>query len=305
MRNMTVSKKLIAGFLIVTAFSVLLAGLGIFSGLSTNANYTYLIEKPIEREMLLAEIQFQFTMMRYRAANFAMETGNPDIITGTLTPQYQSAYDAFTEALDAYLENNNADPRRAADIKTANADNASTLRTLADQFKRESDRVREIALSGDAAGATTALRDVIPITNEINALLGNMITPAAELVASESQNMDESAVIFTIVLAGTAFVCFVISMVLAVYIARLIAKPLKDMMGYIKQAGETGNLHFRDDEWANCDRLSAGRDEIGQTMKAFTAMMRKFVHYGEAVGQVAAQDLTLEVATLGDSDTFG
>jgi methyl-accepting chemotaxis protein len=108
-----------------------------------------------------------------------------------------------------------------------------------------------------------------------------------------------------IAVAAIAVVVLNVSVFLALYISRLISRPLQDMMGYIKQAGETGNLQFRDDEWQNCDRLSQSRDEIGQTMSAFTKMMRKFVYYGEMVNHVADQDLTVTVDTLGPNDTFG
>ncbi len=100
-------------------------------------------------------------------------------------------------------------------------------------------------------------------------------------------------------------VIVIIAMFLALYISRLISKPLNDMMGYIKQAGETGNLQFTDAQWQNCDRLSSGKDEISQTMRAFTQMLRKFVYYGDVVNRVAAKDLSITVETIGESDTFG
>ncbi len=92
MKNMKVAVKLLVGFMIVTLLSVVLAGVGIFANTSLNADYEYLLENPIDRERSLRDMQFQFTMIRYRAANFAMEAGNNDIITNTLTPQFESAY---------------------------------------------------------------------------------------------------------------------------------------------------------------------------------------------------------------------
>jgi methyl-accepting chemotaxis protein len=155
---------------------------------------------------------------------------------------------------------------------------------------------------------------------ELTAYMVSTIKPAVDLAAGNfSQCMDiKSGMLDTTSAAGEGlantvliFLLFLLgvsaaaSLILAFYISGLISKPLRDMMGYIKQAGETGNLKFRDDEWANCDRLSQGRDEIGQTMKAFTQMMRKFVYDGEAVTPVASQDLRVQVETLGDRDTFG
>ncbi len=120
--------------------------------------------------------------------------------------------------------------------------------------------------------------------------------------------MDVNTALFntmTIVEIAVLAVSAAIAIFLALYISGLISKPLKDMMGYIRQAGETGNLQFHNDEWANMNKLSKGKDEIGQTMSAFTQMMRKFVYYGEALNRVAERNLTEDVDTLGPKDTFG
>jgi methyl-accepting chemotaxis protein len=135
----------------------------------------------------------------------------------------------------------------------------------------------------------------------VDRLLVDVETSALDYI-NTTVGFNELALIAVAAIAG---VVLIVSILLALYISRLISRPLQDMMGYIKQAGETGNLQFRDDEWQNCDRLSQSRDEIGQTMSAFTKMMRKFVYYGEMVNHVADQDLTVTVDTLGPNDTFG
>ena len=87
MKKMNLSTKLTLSFLIIIALSVVLAGIGVFASVSINRNYTYLLQTPIEKERNLREMKLNFTFMRFRGANFAMETENPEIITQTLTPQ--------------------------------------------------------------------------------------------------------------------------------------------------------------------------------------------------------------------------
>ncbi len=142
------------------------------------------------------------------------------------------------------------------------------------------------------------------ITPIVNGFAQSAESNALWAAETDQYTTDLNRRLLIALIAVIAF-AIVVAVLLAVHIARLISKPLNDMMGYIKQAGETGNLAFRDDEWANCDRLSQMKDELGMTMKAFTQMMRKFVYYGETVTQVADRDLTVKVEKLGANDTFG
>ena len=111
MKNLKVSIKLIIGFLVITAFSLIIACIGIFSTNSINGNYEYLIDSPLKRQLNLRQMQADFTMMRYRAANFVMNSGDTEFINETLLPQYQSAYKSFQDNYAAFIQNNNSDTR--------------------------------------------------------------------------------------------------------------------------------------------------------------------------------------------------
>ncbi len=124
-------------------------------------------------------------------------------------------------------------------------------------------------------------------------------------MVSQINSTQRSATLALWIVIILAAASLVIGVLLALIIIRGITGPLKSMMRLVLQAGETGNLHYSDEEWALCDRLSRNKDEIGQMLKAFAQMMRKFVYYGDALNQVANRDLTVVVDTLGPNDTFG
>ena len=211
--KMNLSKKLTLSFLIIIALSVVLAGIGVFASVSINRNYTYLLETPNEKERNLREMKLNFTFMRFRSANFAMETENPEIITQTLTPQLESVYSSFMELLDEYIEYNDLDTAQGQAARQQNRNNAARLRELVEQFKREADSVRAVALTGDASLATTILRNTISLATEINTLLDEMMDSAIDWVNDEAEQMGAVASILTIALVSVAVVC------IAVYIA--------------------------------------------------------------------------------------
>ena len=104
--NLKVKAKMIIGFLTVTSFSVILACVGVVSTTSTHDRYAYLIDSPIEQSTNLRGMQLEFMTMRYRAANYVMNSGDEAFINSTALVQYQAAYANFLNHLNEYMEIN-------------------------------------------------------------------------------------------------------------------------------------------------------------------------------------------------------
>ncbi len=305
MKNMKVATKLLVGFMIVTLLSVLLAGVGIFSSITINGNYTYLLDNPVVRERSIHGMQYQFTMLRYRAANFAMEGDNPNIIRETLTPQFENAYAAFTDNLNTYIDNNLNDARRDAATKAQNDANAKALGEKVNTFKAEAEHVRELSLAGDAAGATTALRNVITLTNEIGVLLDSLMAPALELVATETANTEQTSTTLMIVLAAVAVIVAVISVVLAIVISRMISRPLIVLSSFMKRAGTTGDVTLRQEDVDVIGRLGSTKDEIGEVIGNTGSFVAHVNKIADVLTTVSSGDLTPDVTLLSERDTMG
>ncbi|MDR1736796.1 MAG: methyl-accepting chemotaxis protein, partial [Oscillospiraceae bacterium] len=296
MKNLKVSAKLIASFLIVIALAVIVGVVGAFGTLTLSGNEGILYTKGVKGTFNGSGMYSVLVEQRIELRGMIIDMDQPDVVNACIDAlraredEYEMMYRDLLAAMPEMEKNVNL--KQAMDVYDG-------------QFTPIKERMISAFRAGDSRTMMSEYRQIaqsaLQVTDAIYKVMADVDKTAADLKDADSS----LTAVLIIIQFGVLLVCIAVSLIMAFYLSGIIAKPLKDMMGYIKQAGETGNLHFRDDEWANCDRLSAGRDEIGQTMKAFTAMMRKFVHYGEAVGQVAAQDLTLEVATLGDSDTFG
>ncbi len=305
MKNLKVSAKLMTGFLIVTALSVLLAVVGIFASTSINGDYTYLLNNPIERERYLRDAQYQFTMLRYRSANFAMEAGNSQIIQDTLTPQFNEAFDSLNAALEGYITNNTADPRREQSLKDQYNGDIRNIQVMAEAFRQEGLVTRELALAGEAAAATESLRDAIPVANEIVAAINELVVPAVDLVNTQSATANSTAMTLTFVLAGVAAFCAVLSIVLAIYISGLIAKPLAPLTQFMSKAGQTGDLAMTQTDVDVIGRYGKIRDEIGQTIAACAAFATRVTEVSQVLSAVAEGDLTVGINPLSDHDTLG
>jgi methyl-accepting chemotaxis protein len=82
-------------------------------------------------------------------------------------------------------------------------------------------------------------------------------------------------------------------------------RPLGMMMRFLKQVGETGNLELTDAEQKSIRATAAQKDEIGQSLSAFLQMMEHLIYCDNALRAVTNRDLTVDIKTLGESDTIG
>jgi methyl-accepting chemotaxis protein len=117
--------------------------------------------------------------------------------------------------------------------------------------------------------------------------------------------MKKTSTLVTIVLITVIVLSVVIALILAMYIARLISKPVILMSKLLDQVGSTGSLEFSDVDWRDAQKFGEGKDEIAQALNSFSATMKQFVYYGENVQTVANQDLTADIRRLGEKDTIG
>jgi len=303
MKNMKISRKLILSFLIITAFSIALACVGIFSTASVNSNYVYLLGEPVERRAYLLEMQTDFMTMRYRSANYVMNSGDAEFINGTLVPQYQGAYTDFRENLAAYIQSNNNDNRRDPVILKSNNEKAAKLDELIEQYRLASENTLKLALAGNAKSADQALKDVIPITNEIGTLMEELIVPTGTFVNESISDMERYAGAMLVVQITVTVFCLAVAIVFARYISNMISRPLGMMNKFLNRFGTAGDLEMTDGDRVSYENRN--QDEIGHCQEALYLVINRLNSISEALGKVAAGDLTADLKRLSEKDSMG
>jgi methyl-accepting chemotaxis protein len=225
------------------------------------------------------------TKLRLAGRSLAL---NQDV---SVLPEVSATMNELIEATDDFYASTKTERTRA---------HLDMLRTAADDYNNAVHAIGTAKTDSDKFVAEArAISDV---------LLGVAQDILTEIDGEVTHTLDDTISTSTatlIILTLLVVFAIIVSVIFGILIANSISKPVNDMMGYIKQAGETGNLNFRDEEWAHCNELSQSKDEIGQMAAAFTPMMRKFVYYGECLGDIANNDFTRDIKTLGDNDTMG
>ena len=103
-----------------------------------------------------------------------------------------------------------------------------------------------------------------------------------------------------IVIAGV-----VISLLLALYISRLISRPLNTLSAFMKNAGATGDITLTPEDVANISEMAKVKDEIGQAINGCAAFVGHVTNISKELESIANGDLTTDIKLLSDSDTMG
>jgi methyl-accepting chemotaxis protein len=311
MKNLKVKSKLLVSFMIILILAVAVGVCGIIA-LGTSGDSIELLSERQAESVANSRINQNVAMIRadirgvgmsmLNVDSAALDTYMEDMETTkeavlkdmvetramlhdaqaiTLFEKIQTNWNTFDEIDDRFVEY----------ISGINLDNFNNLTTS----QRQKITDETLSLISELASAAE------PLQESVASLTDRIVVLCEEQVDTSNSDVTLWTTIIIAVLAAAA----VIAVVLMLYVSGLISTPLTKMMGWLKQAGETGNLHFGDEEWALCDKLSSGKDEIGQSINAFNVFMRKVVYYGEELTRVSNNDLTVQVQKLSENDTIG
>ncbi|MDR2131719.1 MAG: methyl-accepting chemotaxis protein [Clostridiales Family XIII bacterium] len=316
MKNLKIKTKLVAGFMIIAVLTAIVGGAGIYS-LARSSSETQLLNE--RSTMAIISMRLVRNMHQQRAAYLGLtafdEIGDYETADGykeTLNSLIIE-FDEQVRDLEGRLTTEEA-KRLMGEVKAAYADFAD----LRDGFVTIMDRIAESRVvidvtsgtaAGDGTGARTNVRDALlsvvtsvgPLNDKINEL-----TDFIEAL-TDQQALDVAKVSMrtTFLTAGVLAVAIIVAVVLGLFLANGISRPVNLMMALLRQVGETGDLVFSEEMKTKTRAAAVYKDEVSLSLAAFIKMMEQLNYYGRALETVAARDLTLRVNTLGPKDTMG
>ncbi|MDR1574227.1 MAG: MCP four helix bundle domain-containing protein, partial [Clostridiales Family XIII bacterium] len=316
MKNMKIKTKLVTGFLLIALLTALVGGVGVYSITRMSAEADLLNDRST---MAVLSEQLSRNINQQRAAYLGLVAFD-EIGDYEFADRYKETMESLADdfdALSADLDTRLTLPETKAmlsEVVTEYAEFSELRGELVALMERVStsraviDETSE-NLSADAnnlrQGIGEALKSVATVASvlveDVNALttfIDNLTNEQAEGIAVTARNV-------TILSIAVLIVAVVAAVVLGLFLAAGIARPVNIMRELLVQVGETGSFVFSD-ETKNKTRAAAQyRDEVSQSLAAFVKMMDQLIVYGEMLEAVAARDLTVRVNTLGKDDTMG
>lgn len=130
------------------------------------------------------------------------------------------------------------------------------------------------------------------------------LTSIDEAVTSQVNRTSSSALTAFTSIIIIASISLAFAVIIAIILMRGITNPMNVMHNVIRKVRETGILKFTEQEKAELSS-AASKDEIGQSIEAFSGMMDRFAELADNLEVIAGGDLSVSVKAVSHDDTMG
>jgi len=297
MKNLKVAKKLIISFLIIITLTATVGAIGIIGMQQIATGSTELYKDQLIPIVDMSYAREYFQRMRVQSRNMAISTGDLALVNS-----YAEDYLAREQQFLYFFDKFRPFLTTAEGIRMAN-EVYDLFRTV---FKPGMDAVTEGAREGLS---TEALMEIMEKTTEAaDQITANMDT-ILEVRISQSESVEQSNAAMSLSLLTAIIVVLIIAIAiaafLAIYISRLISKPLTVLSAWMKNAAQTGEIVLSGEERRKIETLGKIKDEIGETIKYTGEFVFELVSVAEELRIIAGGDLTHTVNMVSDKDTIG
>lgn len=298
MKNMKMKNKLLLGFSLVALLTAILGITAIAIMNDIDDDYTYIAEAEMPGLYYLGQADSNLRSERSEMRAMLIYTLKGD-------------RQALQSKIDQLMNNRTLVRENMLSFKAlyendpVEMESYNNLKQEYETYSESVDEYINICNSGDADAAYSYMASFAAEADKVLELLDIMTANRSALAAATSQSasalVDASNIIILVILIAAVL----IAILLGLYIARIICRPLLVMLDVAKQVGETGSLQFPEAKVQEVRGFAAYRDEIGQTIAAFVAMMDSIIAKSSVLERVAAGDLRVQVERESEQDTLG
>jgi methyl-accepting chemotaxis protein len=295
MKNLKVSVKLISGFCIVAALTIIVGILGVTSLISTDSAY---FDGIVENGYPLATMGDALLGLQSACTKLVilLQSDN-DEASRTVEASMFGFLEEFELSIEKYR-----DSVTSADVR---------------QPFEEGIRIYESSVKPEFSNAAAnkarlSETEIEALVIAVNATIDGVAEKFAESMDAKLANLDKlnidntanSKRTFAIVL----IICIIsagIALFLGFYISGIISKPLKTLSAFMKRAGTTGDISLSPEDVKIIQNFSLIKDEVGQTIASSAQFVGHISNSANNLDLIANGDLTVNVDTLSDKDVIG
>ncbi len=298
MKNMKITAKLVTSFMIVIALAILVAGAGIIGMSKMNSADDNLYKNNVVAIESICYTDIAFGRLRMSLLNMIIYEPEDALYEKAVADQ-KDALTKIDRYVEMYLptmdENDVEDAKQFGLFQEA----YNKLLPLVDE-------VVSMTARGDNAGASALMSDTInELCDRIDAALIACAmlnhNHAADAVAANTtlyKSMAFVEIAFLAVAIGAA-------LFFAIYVSRLVSKPLNRLVTLMEQVGRTGDLTIPPPLFDALSKDMYVKDEIGMTISAFKPLIFHIKATSASLQAIADGDLSGEISVLSDSDELG
>jgi len=197
-------------------------------------------------------------------------------------------------------------------------ENITTVMPLVDRYRKDAEEVIGTLLAVDEISLdnpeyVAALLQAKYKTVEMGVTYADDMTAAMDILptmsidalntlAVENNEVAQSALFISI---GIYALVVAFSLLIALYVAGLIAQPLRALSTFMKKAGTTGNITLEPEDVKTIGAMMHVTDEIGMTIEGAATFIGHVTNIAQELDTIASGNLAAEVEMLSSADTMG
>ena len=297
MKNLKVAKKLIISFTVVIALTAAVGITGIIGMQQITERSTEMYYNQLEPIVDMGFAREYFQRMRVQARNIAINSGDPELVE-SFTQEFRDREEQFMHYFEQFR------PYLTSEEGIRMADEVHALFTTV--FSPGMEAVKQGARDGLSTEELMALMDTTTeaadrISADMDVILNIRLGQSSDLEKNNTA-LSSSLDIIIIVVLGLSVV---VAITLAIYVSKLISKPLTMISTWMKNAALTGEILMSDDEHGRIKDLGKTKDEIGETIKYIGEFVFELLGVTNELKVIAGGDLSIRPNMVSENDTIG
>jgi len=305
--DLKIKAKMLVSF---SAIIALLATLAIFATIqlgTVDSQNTYVSQYPVERET--AVLEFQSSVRDFRRIVSAMTMFAPLNEASRITQLADEATAAFSTCLasiNRYVSLTVNDPILTQAEKDSLIAKANYLRDVTVRYNTEIRvPVEKHSLKGEYEIAIEAVVIGTAVIEEMRDTTQHLLEAAIAEAKEASEAATDTTKTADLLIIIIATISALISVVIALYMAGMISKPLVLLAAFMRKAGSTGNLAITPADAEIIEKHALCKDELGQAISGSASFINHVTNIAEELHNVSNGDLTTNIEVLSESDTLG
>ena len=306
-KNLNIRAKMIVSFGVVIAMTAFLAFFAVMQLRGVDTAYNTVLDFPVLARGHIQDFNASVNDVRRLGAtisNFAFEADSARI--DGYYNQGVAALARGEAALKAYDDLVHTNPNLNQEGRDVRLKQTQDLRVLFNQYWTSTFiPVADTARKGDQQGTINIMLTGAGLMGELAEAADAMLEAVTDSRDSQKEDARNKSHRTELIVIAIAAAILILAVIIALYIAGLISKPLTALSGFMKHAGATGDITLNPKNMAEIGEFSKAKDEIGDTVGATASFLQHVMHISQELDTVASGDLTTEIELLSDTDIMG
>lgn len=289
MKDVSIKKKLLLGFLIMAAFSIIIGGIAIYGFWNATNSEQGLYDNEIMGLYRTSSVELAYEELRITLREVVINTDNPAQAASMLNDMATKKQDLI-DAMDAY----------EAMLNDNSAIQYEMLQDLRNLYDREYTDFLNNLEAASRAGNQALCKSILGNSGElasqmvayVEGLMDETMLSAKEAITENVSKSQSMSILFIIL----CIVALALGIVMALYNANIIAKPSNELAEVARKL----SLGDIDIEINNRNR----KDEIGVLANAFAGIVESTKEQSQVLNQISTGDYTASIQIRSDKDVI-